>query len=66
MSKETRLDDDAMIYQKTDKQSEKEKLKEMSWNQKLSYLLGLLQISCTYINSISCFCLLFYIFIHKA
>ena len=38
MSKETRLDDDAMIYQKTDKQSEKEKLKEMSWNQKLSYL----------------------------
>jgi ABC-type molybdate transport system substrate-binding protein len=37
MTKKTRLDDDATIYKKNDRQSEKEKLKDMSTKEKLSY-----------------------------
>lgn len=38
MSKKTRLEEDAIIYQKHDKQSEKEKLKEMTFKKKMGYL----------------------------
>ena len=38
MSKKTRLDEDALIYNKKDRQSEKEKLKDMPFKKKLSYL----------------------------
>ncbi len=38
MPKKTRLDDDALIYQKQEQKSEKEKLKEMTLPQKISYL----------------------------
>lgn len=38
MSKKTRLDDDAFIYQKHDRQSEKEKLKGMPFTKKIGYL----------------------------
>ncbi len=38
MFKKTRLDEDASIYQKNDNLSEKEKLKDMPWKKKLSYL----------------------------
>lgn len=38
MSKKTRLEEDAAIYQKRDRQSEKEKLKDMPLKKKFSYL----------------------------
>lgn len=38
MYKKTRLDDDALIYQKHDRQSEKEKLKGMPFKKKIGYL----------------------------
>ncbi|TAH74908.1 MAG: hypothetical protein EWM47_01125 [Anaerolineaceae bacterium] len=38
MSKKTRLGEDAAIYQKHEKQSEKEKLRDMPWKKKMSYL----------------------------
>lgn len=38
MPKKTRLEEDATIYQKHDKQSEKEKLKSMPFKEKISYL----------------------------
>ncbi len=38
MPKETRLDEDAVIYQPRQKLTEKQKLKEMSFQDKLSYL----------------------------
>jgi hypothetical protein len=39
MPKETRLDDDALLYHPREKQTEKEKLREMSFQEKISYLL---------------------------
>lgn len=38
MPKKTRLGDDAAIYQQRNTQSEKEKLKDMPWKKKISYL----------------------------
>lgn len=38
MPKKTRLGDDAAIYQQRTEQSEKEKLKDMPWDKKISYL----------------------------
>ncbi|CUH93643.1 hypothetical protein [Herbinix luporum] len=38
MPKKTRLDEDATIYQPRQEQSEKEKLKDMSWEKRISYI----------------------------
>lgn len=38
MPKKTRLGDDAAIYQQRNEQSEKEKLKDMPWKKKISYI----------------------------
>ena len=46
MPKKTRLNEDATIYQPRQEQSEKEKLKDMSWEKRIFLYMGILQI-CT-------------------